>query len=171
LPKLLDPWLLIETGASFEGALALSSFPRLADFLLESEGEATYWLGFTRDAERRGIVRGEVRARLRLVCQRCLGAVDYPVERAFTLAPVRGLDEIDRLRDDYEPLLLSGEQLHSADLVEDELLLALPQIPTHGPGECEAPTVPRSAKDGAEVDLEAPRPFAALAEWKRGSGN
>jgi uncharacterized protein len=45
---------------------------------------------------------------------------------------VSGEDEIKRLPEGYEPLLVTGEPLLTRELVEDEVLLAIPAIPRHG---------------------------------------
>ena len=49
----------------------------------------------------------------------------------FTLGIVTSEDDMDRLPEGYEPLLVSGEPLLTRDVVEDEVLLAVPAFPLH----------------------------------------
>ena len=165
LPDLVDPWRAVDTGAAYAGSLPLSRFPRLRDSLWSSGGEAAFRLRFSRDSEHRGVVHGEVRARLQLVCQRCMEPLNRDVDASFELALVRGLDEARGLPERYDPLMVSAEPIRPAELIEDELLLALPQIPMHLSGECK-PQLPR--ENGAEEVRRSSEthPFAALADWK-----
>lgn len=67
-----------------------------------------------------------------------------------------------RLPAGYEPLLAADDGISVAELVEDELLLALPQIPRHQDlRECEANGY--AAPGEASSQAERRRPFAALA--------
>jgi uncharacterized protein len=100
---------------------------------------------------------------VRLQCQRCLQPVDVPLEvdRAFRF--VRGEDAaaaLDAEADDDVLELTRGFDLR--DLVEDELLLALPLVPRHR--DC---TVPRPAPDDAPPTTAEAHPFAVLAALKR----
>ncbi len=83
---------------------------------------------------------------LRLRCQRCLGEVTWQVDAPIALALVRAASESDRLglvqvhgvADHLDPLSVGDEPISPLDLIEDELLLALPQVPRHQPGDCVA---------------------------------
>lgn len=83
----------------------------------------------------------------------------------MALALVRGMDEARRLPERYDPLLVSESLIRPRDLIEDELLLALPQIPMHDPGVCTVASQPPSGQ-GADAQTRDVGPFAALAEWK-----
>jgi uncharacterized protein len=99
---------------------------------------------------------------LALVCQRCLGAVLEPVsvERDFLF--VAGEDAAAQLdADSDDDVLALTRALDLRELVEDELLLALPLVPRHVL--CPEP-LPQA--DAAEVADE--HPFAVLAALKRG---
>ena len=69
---------------------------------------------------------------------------------------------IKRLEEEGEYLVFGTEPVTTSSLVEDELLLALPMVPTH-PG-CHAAV---STQQGApEPEQETHRPFAGLAELR-----
>ncbi len=107
----------------------------------------------------------ECDARLGLVCQRCLQPVDTAVhaQRSFQFVADEALAaEIDA--DSEEDVLALSRTLNLIELVEDELLLALPLVPRH-------PTCPQPLKqpDDAEPLEERANPFAVLGELKRNS--
>jgi uncharacterized protein len=136
--------------------------PRLRDVLCETDADAEFRLAFRRDGGR-AVVTGEVRARLALPCQRCLGPLVHQVDAPVSLALVSGMDEARELPERYDPLLITEPLLRLADLIEDELLLDLPQIPMHAPEECGA----RQADTGAGRAPERENPFAVLAALRR----
>lgn len=165
-PELVDPWRAVEAGCDYSGSLPLARMARLQEALREALGEASFRLSFSRDLEGRGILRGEIDARLVLTCQRCLEAMEVPVSLSMVLALVSGLEEAGRLPEDLDPLLVTSEPLRLADLIEDELLLALPLIPRHEPGACPASHV-LAAKGEERREEGPPRPFAILGELRR----
>lgn len=165
LPDLLDPWRAVDSRSDFAGRLPLCKMARLSDLVLDSSGEADYRLTFFRDERRLAVVTGEVRASLRLQCQRCLGPLRKDVSARVAIAMVRGMDEAGQLPEQYDPLLVSEPLIRPRDVVEDELLLSLPQIPMHDAEECGAAS-DAWISDG-EPDAGATSPFAALSSWKR----
>jgi uncharacterized metal-binding protein YceD (DUF177 family) len=60
--------------------------------------------------------------------------------------------------DHLDPVFVGPDGIRPLDLVEDELLLLLPQIPLHESGDC-APPIEVQADDRGEV---LGHPFAAL---------
>jgi uncharacterized protein len=165
LPELLDPLRCADSERLLAGTLPLAVLARLKGELADTAGAVVYRLHFSRDEERRAVVSGEVRARLQLVCQRCLGPVAHDLCTRFTLALVHSLDEARRLPDRYDPLLSSAAMIRPVELLEDELLLSLPQIPMHRPGECEPQAATAGREPGGDRD-GASSPFAVLADWE-----
>jgi uncharacterized protein len=107
-------------------------------------------------------------AGMALVCQRCLGAVVVPLEvkRSFLFVP--GEDAAAQLDADSEDDVLAlTRALDLQELLEDELLLALPLVPRHTV--CPEP-LPLVLDVGAAAD-DTPNPFAVLAALKRGPPN
>jgi len=98
-----------------------------------------------------------------LVCQRCLEVVDTPlqVERVFRFVA----DEATAAAEDDdapEDLLVLAADFNLHELVEDELVLALPLIARHVA--CDAPGPTAVQDPGAADESNArPHPFAALA--------
>ena len=101
-----------------------------------------------------------------LECQRCLMSVaaDVTAQRSFLF--VHGEDTAAELDSDSEDDVLAlTRSLDVRELIEDELLLALPIVPRHET--CPQPLLLASEPDAAPEE-EAPHPFAALAALKRG---
>ena len=164
LPDLLDPWRAVDGRSVFSGRLSLSSFPRLGPLLLEPAGDVGFSLAFSRDEEHRPVLHCEVTATLMLRCQRCLEGLEHGVAGNVALALVSGIDEERRLPDRYDPLLVSDRLIRPRDLIEDELLLALPQIPMHELDGCRSQP---QYMGGARDQSPGSSPFAVLAGIER----
>ena len=158
-----------ETEAAYAGSVSLDSFPRLREILVVREGEAHYDLAFRRDDEGYVVAAGSVHAVLGLECQRCLRPMRYQLDADISLALVKGLDEARELPDEYDPLMLDERLIRSRDLIEDELLLGIPQIPMHPAGLCVAQgiMVGDCAAGPSDVTAETNSPFAVLADRKQ----
>lgn len=173
-PKLHNrlPWSeLAAENAVLAGVIDASELaPRLGEALARERpaGSIRYELHFAPGESGRVRVSGHITAGLEATCQRCLQPFRLPLEVDVAVAvadtpaagaPLRGgapdrdaaeLDEAD------------AEGLASlADLVEEELILAIPFLPRHASSEC--PAAPRLAgQEGGEG--ESSRPFAGLRE-------
>jgi uncharacterized protein len=161
LPVLIDPEYLVEKQSELSGQLSLSGFSRLSEFLIADQGNVDINISFHKEGDIKTVL-GNVSAQLFLQCQRCLKPVEIPVDRQFRLGIVRSDAQAGRLPKLYEPLLVDSEQIVFSELIEDELLLAIPDIPKHS--ECK----PEQVTFG-NIDIEAqaePNPFAILATLK-----
>jgi uncharacterized protein len=128
-PDWINPWNAAEGRRIFEGTLPLERFTRLAGLLAETRGLASFQASFELDGERRPVIDLEVSADLPLTCQASLETYLEPVSRKTLLGVVASADEIELLPSHYEPVLVEEGRLAMARLVEDELLLGLPQVP------------------------------------------
>lgn len=76
-------------------------------------------------------VRGGLKTQVEMECDRCVTPVKYPVEREFDLyyRPVSTIaheEEIEIPRDELDVGFYSGEGIEVADLVREQVILALP---------------------------------------------
>lgn len=102
-----------------------------------------------------------------LTCQRCMGAVETPIEVEQWYRFVAS-EDIAMAEDDQseEDLLVMAPQFDLLAVLEDELLMALPLVPMHE----QCPVAPAlSAGDIEDVpeSAEKPNPFAVLAQLKK----
>ena len=156
----LDALGLARSGAVFERDFPIADFTRLRDRLADASGVARVRVAF-RDREGIATAALEVRARVVLECQRCLGAVVRELESVAQLAfaPATGPE----LPPEFEAIGGDPHRVDLAALVEDELLLSLPLIAQHAHGEaCELPG--EAGRKRSSPPGEMRRPFAGLKD-------
>jgi uncharacterized protein len=171
-PRRLDVAAAAAAGAELAGSWPLSELARLAEGAAGQVDEPVAWTA--RFEQRREIcaaprawLRLQARAGVARECQRCLQPVllSLNVDRAFAFAPTED-EAAAQDADSEDDVLVLSRQFDLRELVEDELLLALPIVPMHE--HCSAPWL--SAQPGEAAADDAPaHPFAALAALK-GSG-
>ena len=122
----VDPWHDCDEDRAYDGAYPLTELVRLTPLLASSEGGAAFALRFGHDDERRPVITGRVEAELSLTCQRCLQPMTLSVSSEVALSPVRGLEESARLPEALDPLLVVDNRVRLRDIVEDELIMAVP---------------------------------------------
>jgi uncharacterized protein len=176
VPEKLDLAAFIHDGASLEGEWDAASLARLAEsgapdapaqgwpalrWHLQGQtrqakgGKAQHWLQVT------------AQARVELTCQCCLKPVaehvdvDRWIRFVDTEAEAAALDA-----ESDDDVLAMPRHLDARELIEDELLLALPLVPRHEA--CPEPLAHVDDELAVEEEGERPNPFAALAALKRG---
>lgn len=123
--------------AEVSGEIELKRLSRLRDMLHADEGSVRASLCF--GPSQRGWVRLRLayEATLRLVCQRCLDPMDFEARDESKLGLVETAASEALLPEDFEAVLLEEERFNPAQLLEDELLMALPLVPKHDdPAQC-----------------------------------
>ena len=171
-PSRLDVSAFAKVGGRLEGAWTLAQLARLRDLSMPgaSSGAPTD-VNWSARGEKRVVRSGEAQvwlhvraeAALQLECQRCLSAVEVPLaaERSFLF--VHGEDAAAQLDASSEDDVLAlTRALDLPELIEDELLLALPIVPRH-----EVCPEPLRLTDDLPAAEPEPSPFAALASLKR----
>lgn len=159
---------MVAARREFAGRRPLSSFPRLREALFDDAGEVAYALSFGRDALQVPYVELSLEAVLPLQCQRTLRRFGLPVSLVQRLGLLRaGEDEGEAaeaaLPPGYEALVVAVDgAIHPADLVEDELILAIPVVPVSPGSESVERDWPVAAGEEAQAN-----PFAALAALKK----
>lgn len=172
-PLQLDVLALADDQETRSGTTPLARFQRLSAGLASVPADAdAHWsvAGLWRQAGtwgRQPTLHLRVTATLPMACQRCLDAVAVPVavDRCFVFAP----DEEAAVRWDAElneDVLTLQHPFDLAELIEDELIMAVPPIPRHA--QCEH--LPPQAAQTDDFDASAPEnPFSVLAGYGRKS--
>ena len=104
---------------------------------------------------------------LPLTCQRCMSTVQTPLQVNQWYRFVAS-EDIAMAEDDAsdEDLLVLSPQFDLAEVLEDELLMALPLVPMHDI--CpELPALSAGVLDALKSVADKPNPFAALAQLKK----
>ena len=148
----------------FDGQVSLAELNRLQGLIVEPEGQCRYALEFGRDDILRvSYVELTLETALPLVCQRSMQPYLHAISSVQRLGLIRDESEEASLPPDYEPLLVPEDgQLRPLDLVEDELVLAVPLVPFKPGSEAVEREWEPPAEDKAKVN-----PFAALAALKK----
>lgn len=152
LPKYADPGRLADQLAALEGDVDLAGLDRLQDVAPGSEGKARARLTFRRDEVQRIIMSGTVQAPLVLVCQRCGLPFSTRIETEWRIVLARSLEDEQSLAEQGEDAWYTVAPLDVVEIVEEELMLALPMAPRHLE-DCES----------QRQQATTPHPFAALA--------
>jgi uncharacterized protein len=140
--------------------IAHSDLQRAKD-LLTPETESLNWrLSGEVSADKKARLHLTVTGNVAVSCQRCLEPmmIVLSIDSEFVL--VKDDSEIPPEEDDIEnhDYLVAEAEMDVLELVEDEILLALPYSPKHEIKDCAVK---------AEVnELKAPNPFAALRDFK-----
>jgi len=133
----IDSLEFARTGQVLRGSLLLPGLDRLKDSLADAVGTVEFEVTGGHDARHRPILKVAIHGTLHLQCQRCLEALDYPLQILNTLLLV-GAGETAAGELDVEDIdwIEASRELDLATLVEDEILLSLPYAPRHKEGAC-----------------------------------
>ena len=155
---------------SFAGEIPLAGLGRLAELLYSGESARTagsIQVSFEFVSNEYGLpmLTGKLETRLELECQRCLGAMELPLALDLRLM-VDASDEV--VRDSSLDTLYSDDgYIDLFDVIEDELILAVPLVARHDDRACNQhwPT------DGDDAAAMVENPFAALRALKTTESN
>lgn len=171
-PRRLDVEAFAKAGGQEAGEWPVGDLERLADGVVAKDagpGSTVRWS--VRGEQRRPsgaeaeiwlhLKAGSV---LQLQCQRCLSPVETALEVERSLRFVAGEKQAAALDAEIEDDVLAlGKNLDLRELIEDELLLALPLVPRHD-------ICPQPLRFGHAPEREPdarPNPFAALEALKK----
>lgn len=189
LPEIIEPIRMAETRRVLSGRLAIADMSRLKTVLHDMQGFAEVELVFGIDEAGMVNVTGQVIAEVNLLCQRCMEPMPCKVNEKISLAVIRTERQSDDLPSHYEPLLVDEDGFASlTNIVEDEIILALPVSSLHELDVCPAKDkvdqyIRQDIEEDQDVRAEkgrqgagesaiktaeskAKNPFAALAQLK-----
>ncbi|WP_163559085.1 YceD family protein [Halomonas sp. NO4] len=167
LPDRVEPYKLAARAEHLEGLVALAGFERLAEQVGAQAGECRVWLDFAIDSQGRREIRGRLEAELQLPCRRCLEPLAQRVESEFLLGMVTSDALAAELPTSHEPVLVEDEQLNLLVVVEDELILSLPQSVYHDEAQCGVSRDQLSSgKEAESSESPAASPFEVLRRLK-----
>ena len=166
------------TAGGIDGACAVARLARLADLLADHEGEVDWSLEGGSDRRPDGGSDARLTlafsAGLRLRCVRCLEPVAVAVDerRHYRLVVTESVAEREDMDSEDADLIAHDPRLDVLELLEDEVIMALPIAPRHR--DCRPPAASDASGAAPDADRrdEAVRvhPFAALASLRRGPG-
>ena len=176
-PRRLDVKALAKAAGTLSGSDMLSKYERLmvetkqhgSDRTLEWQARGELLVGASGFQQIWLRLRASVA--LPLICQRCLEPVDIKVlvDRSFRFVAT---EEQAQAEDETaeEDVLALQRDFNLTELVEDELLMALPVVPRHEV----CPTEVKLVAQDPDFELESaakPNPFAILAKLQPGKSS
>lgn len=171
LDRSLEPAALAARGREWSAETPLDEWPRLAE--LDRAGAAAgrrvrARVAWDEDGQGRPLLEGELELRLGATCQRCLEPMELELRvqpKLFFGAPAELEPALAEAG--FEPCELEpGTTLRQ--LLEDEVLLAVPAFPVHQRAEdCGALAEKLAQLEPGEDGQSGSSPFAVLAELKR----
>lgn len=163
LPDRLDLIATAEAGRVMRGRIPVARLERVLPALISEQGELQVELNFGKDPDGTYFLAGTILGEIVMCCQRCMEGLTLPLDISFRLGLLRDEGEVDSLSGRFEPLVVTAEPAYIADIVSDEVLLALPIVPLHGESdECHADMKAYKPPQGEQRE----NPFAVLAGLK-----
>lgn len=131
LPEELDFVQAARKASKINGYWPISRLERLAGLVLDDQANIEAELEFDVQGRLR-MVSGIAKARLSMICQRCMQPMDVDLVTDIKLALVSDESKADLLPEEFEPLMLDEDnRINIPAMLEDELLLALPLVALH----------------------------------------
>jgi uncharacterized protein len=177
-PDRLDVRSFAQNAAQLDGEISLSKLERLAQDLYRVEADLAQKneknVSWQASGESVAVTGGaaqswlhlSLQAQIPLQCQRCLQGMTHSIDTEHSFRFVKDEEEANAQDDDAEEdLLVASKQFNLLELIEDELVMALPYVPTHDV--CPVPVKLQSSSEAYEAALnEKPKAFAALGKLK-----
>ncbi|NLS11514.1 23S rRNA accumulation protein YceD [Vibrio sp. SM6] len=169
LPRSVDPAKAAQKRLDYDGIIQASLFKRLAEMTDGVKRDAEVSLSFEIDEQGLTVISGKANIDVDLECQRCNEPFTHRVEVEFLYTPYYGEKTEKEAPEIYDLVDLNeyGE-LDIIQLVEDEFILALPQIAMHDEADCSVDS--NNMVFGEIPDEEPedkPNPFDVLKSLKR----
>ena len=131
LPLKLDPVLYANQGRSIAGQISTHDLPRIADSASKTNKNLDVTMSFSTSSLKFPLVQGTIVGSIVQTCQRCLQDTTIKLDEEFALLLVNPelIDEASK--EGYEIFEYSGQFISTVELIEDEVLLAMPIVPKH----------------------------------------
>jgi uncharacterized protein len=154
--KLRDIDLLADGKSEFELVVPLERMARVPPEFRRPGNEVRADLAFGRELNR-VVARVGLSGTLGVICQRCMSPMQWPLETRSSAVLIGSENEANQMPVGTEAVLASERKIRLIDLIEEELLLALPLVPLHKLG-----SASHSGRDEAAQPVQ--RPFEQLSE-------
>ncbi len=169
IPITLDPGRASQRRLSYDGVVKLEELSRLKQVVLDSSGEVEVIVHCKLDEQGLVVINGTLKTHVTVVCQRCNEELGLDLVQDFAYTPVGINAESDHLPEYYDVVELDENgEINLRQLIEDELILAVPLVPMHDVASCRFSEKPASFGEIESVD-DKPNPFDILKQLKKDS--
>jgi uncharacterized protein len=167
IPVSIDLVKTAQKGLSYDGVIPSRNMKRLNGECAGDCSDVKVSLQTGVDLQGIAYLKGKAVTELTLNCQRCMMPYNTKVTVDFCITPILEKTEIDELPGAYDPIEVDeyGEvRLHQ--LIEDEIIIEIPIIPTHSESDCNLGSKDVSFGEIAPQTEERPNPFSVLEKLK-----
>jgi len=165
LPITIDPYKSAQRSLECEGIIESSGMNRLLAAIVTCSEHLHVKVNFGVDELGLVSISGKGSATVSLTCQRCTEAFEHKLSIDFVFSPAKDEEAAENLPSYYDAIELDENgEVNLRELVEDELLLALPLIPRHELEDCRSPS--DSVWGELPVEHDKPNPFDVLKKLK-----
>ena len=126
LPTLIDPRKLANQGIVLEGQFHDQHLPRLGAAVASIESPLSALVKFEVDEARAKVASGTLSITVSAVCQRCLDPVTIALSSDFAAQVIWSEEQLTNVPSNREPWIVVDKMASLNELLEDEILLALP---------------------------------------------
>lgn len=168
IPATLDARKAFRGETVIEGFWPVKKLDRLRDYLADDSGAVDVNLRFYTDPQRRRMIAGRIAATVQVRCERCLEVMPLELVENMLLAVVESEGLAERLPEEIDPWLTADEDLSVPDIIEEQLILAMPLINRHERTDCTIAVASSGVTTGTDAagDGQKPNPFAVLEVLK-----
>lgn len=122
---------LADRGVTLSGELDFGLLTRLRSLVYSDVGSVRATLSFRQRREGWLAVTLDFQAAVELECQRCLEPFRHEFAESVNVAVGEQASLAATVPAEYEPFELEGGRLQPAQLIEDEVIVAIPLVPKH----------------------------------------
>lgn len=135
----------LSRNSSFSGEIPLLKMPRLCSLVLQDDTDIGVTFEFGSGSYQHAAISGHYKADLKVECQRCLEPMYQTIDQDFELLIDASEEDIQSLP--IDTVYTSEGYLDVFEVVEDELILALPIISMHTDSSCNSYLQPDTEQD------------------------
>ena len=170
LPEYVDVRKVFLENEKLSGFVASEKLSNMQDILVGENARVSAKLNFLKDKTGRRVVTGEIAATIEVACQRCLEPLELFIEDDISLIVVDDDESAQKLEKNYDGWVCSTHKLCLAELVEEQLILALPLVSVHSDSSCSQQGLKYSSPLGdADYPKRGQSPFEVLKSLKKQS--
>ena len=165
LPIMINPRKSAQRRLVCDGFFEVSGMNRLLEVCTPCNEQMQVNVNFDVDDLGLNVISGTGSVSVALTCQRCTEPLIIDLDVEFTLSPAKDDEAAEALPSYYDAIELDENgEVNLLELVEEELLLAIPLIAMHEPSQCQASV--DSVWGELPEELEKPNPFDVLQKFK-----
>ncbi|HEY6773655.1 MAG TPA: YceD family protein [Oxalicibacterium sp.] len=160
----IDVFEFCRLGERREGEVSVVDLPRLAAECIDAHASLRWTLQGGANSFGHPQLTMMVAGNVRLVCQRCMTALEHEIASEQVLVLARNEEQADEIEellgDESIDVIVGAKSMNILDLVEDEALLSLPLSSRHE-------VCPNGAVQDAAGNVRKPSPFDVLKGLKQ----